>query len=264
MLIGHGYIAQSFLAELVARQMPHVVLTHTAPIEEELFKGKCFDLIINCAAYIPKPSVAICDHNPGETIRSNLLFPIRLAHACDQASVPLMQISTGCLYDDKAIYTEEDCPTRGFDDYCGMYVGTKLMMEEAVRKFERHYLMRIRLPFDEFDNERNYLSKIARYPLVYDHLNSLTHRGDFVKAALDLYEAEAPWGTYHCVNDGVIGARQIINELQAAQIVHKTPNFIPGPVAGCTLSIDKLKSTGVKMRHVNDAIEESIMNWRKA
>jgi dTDP-4-dehydrorhamnose reductase len=256
LLVGHGYIAEAFYKEMLDRDLRYFHIRHDSP---NTFGFHDFDLIINCAAFIPKPSVSLCDHHPRETIRGNLLLPIRLA----LTGIPLMQISTGCLYDDKAIYTEKDSPTRGFNGYCGMYVGTKLLMEEAVGEFEKHYLLRIRLPFDEFGNDRNYLSKIANYPTVYDHVNSLTHRGDFVRAALDLYEVKAPWGTYHCVNEGAIGARQIINELQAARIINKTPIFTPGPVAGCTLSIDKLKSTGVKMRHVNDAIAESIRNWKK-
>ena len=46
----------------------------------------------------------------------------------------------------------------------------------------RGYLWRLRIPFDEFDNPRNYLSKVQNYAKVYDNVNSISHRGDFVSA----------------------------------------------------------------------------------
>jgi len=38
--------------------------------------------------------------------------------------------------------------------------------------------------------------------------------------------------------------------------------FISGPVTGSTLSTAKLESTGVKIRHVSEAIEDAIKNWK--
>ena len=259
LLIGHGYIGEAFAAELIARRMDFEDARHG-----DFLKLEDYSLVINAAAYIPKPSVSICDLNPEDTILGNLLFPSELASRCREHGTTLMHISTGCLYDDKLEYCEDDTPLRGFAGHCGMYVGTKLMAEKVVRRNLRHYILRIRLPFDEFDNPRNYLSKLASYPQVYDHVNSLTHRGDFVKAALDLFKVKAPWGTYHVANPHAAPASVVIERMMEAGIIEKRPQFIPGPCRGCVLSVDKLLSTGVKIRSVSNAINDAIANWKKA
>lgn len=273
LLLGHtGYIGSAFVREIDRRKLKmtwfqsgHESYCKRDILAEGIRSAKP-DVIINCAAYIPKPSVALCNKNPSQTIGSNILLPGRLANIAQQLDIPFIHISTGCLYDDKRVYSEADPPQRGFGGHCGMYVGAKLWAEELVSEWHKHYILRIRLPFDEIDSDRNYLSKLARYDQIYDHVNSLTHRGDFVKAALDLYEAEAAFGIYNVVNDGGESAAVIAGQLISAGIRSKDKpvEFIPGPCAGCVLSIDKLKSIGVKMRPIHAAIEDAIKNWRKA
>jgi len=60
---------------------------------------------------------------------------------------------------------------------------------------------------DEFDNARNYLSKVQRYAKVYDNVNSISQRADFVSACLDLWERRAPFGTYNVTNPGFVTTR---------------------------------------------------------
>ena len=69
---------------------------------------------------------------------------------------------------------------------CSFYSGSKALGEEILSKFEKVYTCRLRIPFDEFDSNRNYLSKIQRYDKVYNAVNSISHREEFVNACLDL------------------------------------------------------------------------------
>jgi len=64
------------------------------------------------------------------------------------------------------------------------YSGTKALGEEAIAGIGQSYIWRLRIPFDEFDNARNYLSKVhvTRKSI---NVNSISHRADFVKACLD-------------------------------------------------------------------------------
>ena len=81
-------------------------------------------------------------------------------------------------------FTETDAPNFTFrDPPCSFYSGTKALGEEAIAGVGQSYIWRLRIPFDEFDNARNYLSKVQRYAKVYDNVNSISHRGDFVRAA---------------------------------------------------------------------------------
>src|SRR5262249_2652796 len=145
---------------------------------------------------------------------ANTVMPTACAMACTCHDVPLMQISTACPYDEQREYQEEDTPLRGFGGHCGFYVGSKVAAETAVRERQPgSYILRIRLAFDGYGNDRNYLLKLARFPVVYEHTNSLTHRGDFAKLVFDLWGARVPYGTYNCVNPGTIKARQLIDRM---------------------------------------------------
>jgi len=90
-------------------------------------------------------------------------------------------------------FTEEDEPNFSFRrPPCSFYSGSKALGEEAIRGVGRNYIWRLRIPFDQFDDPRNYLSKLRNYAKVYNNVNSLSHRGDFVAACLECGGAKRP------------------------------------------------------------------------
>jgi dTDP-4-dehydrorhamnose reductase len=144
------------------------------------------------------------------------------------------------------------------------------MAERYVRRYDKAWICRVRLPFDNFDNERNLISKYMRYPRVYHSLNSLTHRIDFAKAALEIINKEIPYGTYHCTNEGRITTGEILSMMRANGIIDNFPQRYPEEEfmatvttkkSNCYLSTEKLKQAGVVMRPVEDAIEDACKNW---
>lgn len=262
-----GYIGSAFKRELSERQILYFGLARQSysTLKDMLqdFKYNNGQLVINCAAYIPSESVSKCDDHPAETIKANAVLPTLLACACQQLGVPLAHISTGCLWNDGLEHSEDDPPQRGFGGYCGTYVGTKLLAEEAVRKnCDQHYIWRVRLPFDEIDHPRNYLSKLARFDEVWDHENTICHRGDFVKACLDLWQMRADWGTYHVCNTGSMPAWNIALMLMDKNIRTFRPTLKNGTEGSSKLSVKKILDAGVKIRSVEHAIEDSIKNWK--
>lgn len=272
LLLGSGgYIGSTFAKELLRRSIPHQVWRAndynsiwTDEIASLLRMIKP-TLVVNCLAYIPKDSVASCDQNQEQTIRSNVMLPEMLATVCGGYRVPLAHISTGCLWSDGEEHSENDPPQRSFTGHCGFYIGTKLLGDEAVRNnCEEHYIWRVRLPFDEFDHPRNYLSKLAKFDEVWHHQNTICHRGDFVKGCLDLWEKRAAWGTYHVANPGSIEAPAIWFLMRDAGIRMNHCQFLHGPHGGSKLSVKKLLDAGVSIRPVEEAIHHSITNWRKA
>lgn len=265
-LIGHGYIGSVFAAEMQKRGLEHRHLSHRDLdgfwAAHELFNERKPSLVINCAAFVPQESVALCEQYPAETIAGNLIFPLTLAHACEDEGIPFAQISTGCLWGDGREHSEEDAPQRSFTGYGGFYIGVKVLAEQAVRKAPAHYIWRIRLPFDEFNCPRNYLRKLADFPQVWDHENSLSHRGDFVKACLDLWKARAPWGTYHVMNPGSVKAVTIVERLMK-QGIRSTPCAVVQKNGGDTkVSVEKMLRIGVRLRPVDQALDEALANWK--
>src|SRR5437764_1396318 len=112
-------------------------------------------------------------------------------------------------------FTESDEPNFSFrNPPCSFYSATKALAEEAITGLGQSYIWRLRIPFDEFDNPRNYLSKIQRYSKVYDNVNSISNRGDFVGACLDLWERRAPFGIYNVTNPGFVTTRHVVERLE--------------------------------------------------
>lgn len=254
-----GHLGSALVAEMESRGMDWLSMDYRDH-HPKFPQGTT--LVVNAAAFIPKPSVIACDTQPEATIRGNLMLPTMLAEACDRAGIPFAHLSTGCLWTDGEEHDEESPPQRGFGGHCGTYVGVKILAEEAVSSAcEKHYIWRVRLPFDEVDNPRNYLSKLAAFSEVWDQVNSISHRADFAKAALDLWDKKAPWGTYHLVNPGSIPATTVVARMQAKGIFPHTPHFIDKLDGSCQLSVEKALSIGIKMRSADDAVNDAIARW---
>ena len=171
-------------------------------------------------------------------------------------------------------FTETDTPNFSFrDGPCSFYSGTKALGEEAIAGIGQSYIWRLRIPFDEFDNARNYLSKVQRYQKVYDNVNSISHRADFVKTCLDLWELRAPFGTYNVTNPGFVTTRHVVVAIEKIlkpkrkfefwasdeefyKVAAKTPR------SNCVMDVSKLLAAGVKIRGVEEALEHSLKNWK--
>ncbi len=171
-------------------------------------------------------------------------------------------------------FTETDTPNFSFrSPPCSFYSGTKALGEEAIVGVGQSYIWRLRIPFDEFDNARNYLSKVQRYSKVYDNVNSISHRGDFVAACLDTWEKRVPFGIYNVTNPGAVTTRQVVEAIQRVlkparpfefwksdeefyKIAAKTPR------SNCIMDNSKLLAAGIKIRPVEEALEHSLRNWQ--
>jgi UDP-glucose 4,6-dehydratase len=144
--------------------------------------------------------------------------------------------------------------------------------EEAIGATGQCYVWRLRIPFDEFDNARNYLSKVQRYAKVYDNVNSISHRADFVRACLDLWDCRAPFGTYNVTNPGFLTTRKVVARVEALLHLNRKFEFWENdeefyrvaartPRSNCVLDPGKLLATGVKIRPVEEALEDALRNW---
>lgn len=277
LLGANGYIGSAFKWEIISRRIslecpPRSEYTSFRRLTRFLRTYPC-DLVINAAAFVTKPSVDLCEDHKAETLATNLVLPVKIANACEFTGTPLIHVSTGCLYNGDnggRGYNESDPPQLTFDNGCGVYVGSKQLAEDLIED-GMVYKCRIRIPFDEFDHERNYLSKIQRYAKVYSNTNSISHRGDFVSACLDLAQTEAPYGTYNVVNEGAISAREIVELMRKTICTFRDfqfweeEDFMMNAArtmkSNCVLDISKLLATGVRMRHVQEAVQHSLENW---
>jgi dTDP-4-dehydrorhamnose reductase len=170
-------------------------------------------------------------------------------------------------------FTETDVPNFSFrDGPTSFYSGTKALGEEAVAGVGQGFLWRLRIPFDHRDNARNYLSKVQRYSKVYDNVNSVSHLGDFARACLDLWDRRAPFGTYNVINPGFLTTREVVTRIEQVLKPDKRFEFWASdeefyrvaaktPRSNCIMDASKLLGTGVKMRPVDEAVDDALRNW---
>jgi dTDP-4-dehydrorhamnose reductase len=173
-------------------------------------------------------------------------------------------------------FTELDEPNFSFrNSPSNFYSGTKALAEEAIREIGQSYIWRPRQPFNERDEPCNFLHRLREQATLYDHIDSLSHLEDFVKAALDLWEFRAPFGIYNVTNPGAVTAHELIDGLQrvlkpAVRFKVGPPEEDPSrassatPQSHCILDVTKLLKTGVKMRPVGEAVRDSLERLRLA
>jgi dTDP-4-dehydrorhamnose reductase len=305
-----GYVGQAFEQDLENRHWPYTPLSRKQldytrfDVLLNYLRETKPAFVINCAGFTGKPNVDACETARADTLQGNTLLPLTIAQACLAAGIPFGHVSSGCIYSGAHIlengawrvekdltrpelkhlpeknpgairgFTESDEPNFTFRrPPCSFYSGTKALAEEALAGLGQHYTWRLRIPFDALDNPRNYLTKVQRYPKVYDNVNSLSHREDFARACLDLWERRAPFGIYNVTNPGFVTTRQVVGMIQKVlqpsrpfefwgsdeefyQVAAKTPR------SNCVLDTTKLLATGVRMRPVEEALAASLREWR--
>ena len=304
-----GYVGQAFGAELRRRRLSFIPLTRRAidytsfEILFDYVRKMRPEFLINAAGYAPNPNVDACESAREEALCANALLPQTIARACLMTNTPWGHVSSGSIYTGAKVsewgrmrterdlnrpdlrrlfagqpekfygFTEWDEPNFSFRHVpCNFYSGTKALAEEAIRGVGQSYIWRPRMLFNECDEPRNLLAKLQQYERVYDSINSITHLEEFVRACLELWERQAPFGIYNVVNPGPITTRRIIELIH--QILNPARRFefwendeefyrcqAKTPRSSCILDTAKLLSLGVKMRPVEKALANTLERW---
>ncbi len=257
-------------------------------------------LLINCAGFTGKPNVDECESRQADTLLGNVALVQTIADACESAGVAWGHISSGCIYSGGKVsmpgqgtrvvkqlmapeakllwqanpavlrgFSEADLPNFSFrEPPCSFYSGSKALAEELLQGRPNHFIWRLRLPFDHEANSRNYLVKIQRYEQVYDNVNSLSHRQDFVRACLELWVRRAPFGIYNMNNPGWLTTRQVMEKLLSAGRLAREIQYFEddaafyrvarAPRSNAILDTAKLASVGIEMRSVDEALDDAI------
>jgi len=301
-----GYFGKAFEQELLRRQWPYrpisrkeIDYTRFDSLLELLRETKA-SFLINAAGFTGRPNVDACETARAETLAGNTLLPLTIANACLAANIPWGHVSSGCIYSGayfqgriekdlsqphlKSLAETSPDLFRGFAEMdepnfsfrrppCSFYSGTKALAEEAITGLGQSYIWRVRLPFDHLDNPRNYISKLLRYPKLYDNVNSLSHRSECVSACLDLWERRAPFGIYNLTNPGFVTTRQVAAAIEKVLRPGRRFEFwanddefyqlaAKAPRSNCILDVSKLLNAGIKMRSGREALFDALDNWK--
>ena len=283
----NGYIAEAIVKELKSRDLPHIALSRT----DINYTNKCdFDLyvlnnfhrnilegedivVINCAGYIGKPNVDACELAKADCIEGNVLFPAMLSQLCADRGYQYVHISSGCIYGGyEKHFTEEDVPNFDFQNG-SFYSGTKALAEKVVTQNNpTSYIFRLRIPFDELESPRNYITKILNYDKLLNAENSFSHRADFAKYTIDLIENKAPKGIYNITNKGSLTTEQVIELIKEYKITNKNFEFfsnldsfmseVTAPRSNCVLDTSKIENQ-IKIRTTEEAFRDALSKYRQ-
>lgn len=286
LVLGTGYIAQAFAVAVGRRDMTYCLLSRAEAdytsfrVLRRVLAELRPELLINAAGFVGKPNVDQCENHKELSLMANVVFVETVANACEATGTPWAQVCSGCVYQGfkdssaRTGWTENDTPNFSFDagPCCSWYSGCKAASERIVVDAGA-YGWRLRIPFDEIDHPRNYLTKIQRYDKLLDVPNSLSHRGEFAAACLDLWDRRAERGLYNVTNGGYITTREVVEIVQRT-IGLRQPDFFADENemyasgcatarrSSCVLDNGKLLATGVAMRPVAEAIEDASSHWQ--
>lgn len=280
-----GHIGQEFKKQLETQNTQFYLWpnTHKTTFKdlEDWYDEAGYPLIkgvINAAGFTGKPNVDACELNKEATLHGNVAWPQILTDWCILNDIPLGHISSGCIYtgrrEDGKAFTEEDEPNFTFNqNNCSFYSGTKALAEKIVAKWEKSYIWRLRIPFEENNNPRNYLSKMLNYKRLLNAENSISNKQEFVSACIQSLTKKVPYGIYNVTNTGHTTTEEVVKLLKKTIAKDRQFEFVNDddfyktlaktPRSNCVMSNEKLLSTGIKMRSTEEALQYCVNNWVK-
>lgn len=286
LLGGSGYVGHAYQALLTRKRIPfrnlrRAEIDYTNPtVLTAALTADRPEFLINAAGYTGKPNVDACELHKTDCLFGNAVFPGFVAQACSAAGVPWGHVSSGCIFTGARLdgrgFTETDSPNFTFrQNNCSFYSGTKALGEEAIAGERNLFIWRLRIPFNEIDNPRNYLTKLMRYPRLLEATNSISQLEEFVAATLACWEKRVPFGTYNVTNPGQITTHEVVELIKASGVCQKEFSFFKSedefmhlaaktPRSNCVMDSSKLASTGIKLTPVTDAIAQALKNWRSS
>ena len=69
---------------------------------------------------------------------------------------------------------------------------------------ENCFVWRLRIPFNDQANPRNYLQKLLNYERLLEAENSISHLDEFVEKCLACFREDVEPGIYNMTNEGCI------------------------------------------------------------
>jgi dTDP-4-dehydrorhamnose reductase len=284
LLGGSGYVGQAYQKLLSEKGIPFTNLarkeldyTDVETLTEALKAGRP-DFLINAAGYTGKPNVDACETDKVNCLFGNAILPGRIAEACEATDTPWGHVSSGCIYtgsrEDGTGFTEEDAPNFTFrQNNCSFYSGTKALGEEILKDRPKAYLWRLRIPFDNVESPRNYLTKLMRYDNLLEARNSISHLDEFVAATFACWEKRIPFGTYNVTNPGYVTTKEVAALINESGVCTKDFSFFKDesdfmtraaktPRSNCIMSSAKLAAAGIEMTPVKDAIRSALQHWQ--
>jgi dTDP-4-dehydrorhamnose reductase len=296
-----GYVGRTFAGELRRRGRCFIPLTRRAfdytrfDFLFDYLRTMRPVFVINAANYESPFSGVLAEGERDKMMAANAVLPQMIARVCLMTKTPWGHVSSGTVFcgakvlengqpsvrrrlDDPETlelfkshperfhgFTELDEPNCSFQAQSRhFYSGTKALAEEAIKDIGQSYLWRLTLPFNEKEEPSNWLWRMQRQEEVHESIHSLSHLEDCVRACLDLWETRAPFGAYNVTNPGAMtmgGVARAMRRVLRTSVRAKAGAGEAAP-PGCILDNGKLLRAGVKLRPLEEALEDCLGRLR--
>ncbi len=285
LLGGSGYVGQAYQRLFARKNLPFRNLArrdldYTRPeVLTPFLRELRPEFVVNAAGYTGKPNVDACELHKADCLDGNAVLPGRLAQACTAAGIPWGHVSSGCIYSgarpDGTGFREDDPPNFCFrTNHCSFYSGTKALGEEVLAGTPNVYLWRLRIPFNEVDSPRNYLTKLIRYDTLLEAANSISQLDEFVAGTFACWEKRVPFGTYNVTNPGHVTTREVVDMIKKSGVCTKEFKFFANeddfmhkaaktPRSNCVMDSSKLAAVGIQLTEVHEAVMQALRAWRR-
>lgn len=246
-------------------------------------------VVVNCYGFTGKPNVDSCEEHAKECIKRNTYDTFNLLSKCEDFKIPFITISTGCVYNDETgrVFTEDDENNFGnTNPSSSVYSYSKSMFEQSFRILMDHYnrcnitdysdryLLRIRMPFDDEMDDKNYINKIIKYDKLLNYQNSITYIPDLVKFIEIIVQGGVESGIYNVVNENPITAERVLEIYKDVICIEKrvdrwysTDDLLSMGLmkcrrSNCVLSTDKIKKYYPDLHTAEFAVRDALESWK--
>jgi dTDP-4-dehydrorhamnose reductase len=283
LLGGNGYVGSAIQKNLTGRGLPFTVASRASsdysslPVLVKMLRELRPEFLINAAGYTGKPNVDACEIHRTECLDGNAVLPGVIREACEQTDTPWGHVSSGCIFTgakaDGSGFTESDAPNFSFrQNNCSFYSGCKALGEEVLSGAENCFIWRLRIPFNNINSARNYISKMMRYDRLLMATNSLSQLDEFADACVASWTQRVPFGTYNLTNPGSVTTRDVVRLIQKHGLSNRDFQFFESddqfmklaaktPRSNCVLDSTKAIAAGLPLSPIEDALERAMKHW---
>ena len=284
LLGGNGYVGSAIQKNLTGRGLPFTVVSRASsdysclPVLVKLLRELRPEFLINAAGYTGKPNVDACEIHRTECLDGNAVLPGVIREACEQTDTPWGHVSSGCIFTgakaDGSGFKESDAPNFSFrQNNCSFYSGCKALGEEVLDGAENCFIWRLRIPFNNINSARNYISKMMRYDRLLMATNSLSQLDEFADACVASWTQRVPFGTYNLTNPGSVTTRDVVRLIQKHGLSKRDFQFFESddqfmklaaktPRSNCVLDSTKAIAAGLPLSPIEESLEKAMKNWK--
>jgi dTDP-4-dehydrorhamnose reductase len=285
LLGGTGYVGSAIQAVLERRGLPFQTVSRThvdyasQAVLVKLLADCRPDFLINAAGYTGRPNVDACEIHRTECLLGNAVLPGVIRAACEATGTPWGHVSSGCIFtgarSDGSGFCEADPPNFSFrQDNCSFYSGCKALGEELLQGASDCHIWRLRIPFNNIDSPRNYISKMLRYERLLLATNSLSDLNEFAESCVRCWTSRLPFGIWNLTNPGAVTTRDVVDRIRQHGLTDRAFQFFDSenqfmqqaakaPRSNCVLDSSKAVAAGLPLSPVEDALDRALRNWKR-